>query len=415
MSRHLHPAKHFLIASAILLPLIYSGPQLLFAQSSSPSRLLICESIRDACNGPDARLDTTWIFDGAEGTVNSSASQAQGHLTIERLDSESMVVRRVDQAGATAGLTALYSGSIRGKHLTGTVQWSWPGHPDQPTKGFFAGVFEDQLAAEASAPGKSAASLPSELLVCENGGVCNAAWSFQGSSGTGIWFTRKPTRATLAIVRSEPDYIMIRRTDTTDGVSATYAGSLRGDHYAGTIVWSTPGHPGEATGSWTASVPQTACATQSGLEAADAMRIGQYALMFKRDQDALDCYIVAAKAGDATAQAAVGLLYYQGHGAVAQDYTQAFFWLHKAADQGVFAAQRTVEEMYTAGQGTQANPTLAAIYTARADEQKHDMERRQDAEERAQARREESAERAADRVNNLLSSFVLGASFGLFF
>jgi hypothetical protein len=71
--------------------------------------------------------------------------------------------------------------------------------------------------------------------------------------------------------------------------------------------------------------------------------------------------------------------------------------------------------MYTAGLGTNRDSTLAAIYTARADEQKHDMERRQDLEERAQARREEHAERAADRVNQLLSSFVLGASFGLFF
>jgi hypothetical protein len=216
-------------------------------------------------------------------------------------------------------------------------------------------------------------------------------------------------------LRSEPDYIVIRRTDTTDVISATYAGSLQGDHYAGTIVWNTPGHPGESTGSWTATVPQTACAAQMGLEAADAMRIGQYALMFKRDHDALDCYIVAAKEGDTTAETAVGLLYYQGRGAVAQDYAEAFFWLHKAADQGVYAAQRTVAEMYTAGLGTQRDPTLARIYTARADEQKHDMERRQDIEERAQARREEHAERAADRVNHLLSSFVLGASFGLFF
>jgi TPR repeat protein len=137
--------------------------------------------------------------------------------------------------------------------------------------------------------------------------------------------------------------------------------------------------------------------------------------MFKRDRDALNCYIVAAKQGDATAQTAVGLLFYQGRGGADQDYKEAFFWLHKAADQGVYAAQRTIAEMYTAGQGTQRDPTMAKIYAERADEQKHDMERRQDAKERAQARSEEHAERAADRANHLLSSFVLGASFGLFF
>jgi hypothetical protein len=59
--------------------------------------------------------------------------------------------------------------------------------------------------------------------------------------------------------------------------------------------------------------------------------------------------------------------------------------------------------MYTAGQGTVANHTLTAIYIRRADERKHDMERRQ-----------ELNERAANRQAQVLSSFVLGALFGMF-
>jgi len=412
MPQHFRLSRNLLLALALLLPV-----HDFLGQNPPSSQLLICESTSDACNQPDARFDTTWTFDGTEGTVSSPASRAGFHLVIEKLDSDSIVVRRVDRSGSTAGLTARYTGSIRDNRISGAVEWVWPGHPEYPAKGVFSGVLQDQARAVPAADARvsAAVSTPSELLVCENGGVCNAAWIFQGSAGTGTWFTKNPTRATLAIVRSERDYMVIRRTDTTDGVSATYAGSPRGDHWAGTIVWSTPGHPGESTGTWTATVPQTECAEQAGLEAADAMRIGQYALMFKRDRDALSCYIVAAKAGDATAQAAVGLLFYQGRGSVAQDYQEAFFWLHKAADQGVYAAQRTVADMYTAGLGTPRDATMAAIYTARADEQKHDMERRQDFEERAQARREEHAERAADRMNQLLSSFVLGASFGLFF
>ncbi len=390
-----------------------SSPLLLDAQSTSPSRILICESADAACSQPDARFGATWTFDGTQGMSADGA-----RLTIDRLDSKSIVIRSVEENGPKAGLTAVYSGSIRDNHIGGTVEWTWPGHPGYPAKGVFSGLFQDQPAASTPAVAPPAAAslpaMPTELLVCENGGVCNAAWSFKGSSGTGTWFARTTTRATLAILRFEPDYITIRRTDASGGLSATYTGSFRGDHWAGTIVWSTPGHPGGATGTWTASVPPTGCAAPD-LEPQDAMRLGQYALMFKRDRDALGCYIVAAKAGDATAQAAVGLLYYQGRGAAAQDYQQAFFWLHKAADQGIYAAQRTVAEMYTAGQGTPRDATMASIYTARADEQKHDMERRQDFEERAQARREEQAERAADRANHLLSSFVLGASFGLFF
>ena len=155
-------------------------------------------------------------------------------------------------------------------------------------------------------------------------------------------------------------------------------------------------------------VPKTTCDPRAGLESADALRIGQNALMFKRDHDALGCYIVAATDGDATAQTAVGLIFYQGRENIPQDYKQAFFWLHKAADQGVYAAQRTVSEMYSAGQGTSRDATMASIYTKRADEQKHDLERQQD-------RQYDAQQRAADRSAQVLSSFVLGASFGLFF
>ena len=391
---------------------------LLQAQSTSLSRLLICESADDSCSKPEPRFTIVWIFDGAQGHVNSASGQTGARLTINRFDGKSIVINSAEENGPNAGLTATYTGSISGNRIAGAVEWSWPGHSTYPAKGVFSGILQDQPAAGNSVHVPTAATsmpaMPSELLVCENGGVCNAAWNFQGSSGTGTWFARTPTRATLAVLRFEPDYISIRRTDAAGGVSATYTGSHRGDHWEGTIVWSTPGHPGGATGTWTATVPKTAC-TSPALEPQDAMRLGQYALMFKRDADARNCYIVAAKAGDATAQTAVGLLYYQGRGAAAQNYQQAFFWLHKAADQGIYAAQRTVAEMFTVGQGTAKDPAMGSIYAARADEQKHDMERRQDFEERAQARREEHAERAADRANQLLSSFVLGASFGIFF
>jgi hypothetical protein len=351
------------------------------AQSASPSRMLICESTNDGCNQTDARFDITWTFDGAEGKVISPAARTGVRLTIEKLDGDSIVIRGVDQSGPSSGLTALYSGSIRGNHINGTVQWSWPGHADFPANGIFAGVLQDPSATPAVSAAQVSVPAPqplSELLVCENGGFCNAAWIFQGSTGTGTWFAQKPVRSTLTILRSDPDYISIRRTDLSGAVSATYTGSLRGDRYEGTIVWSRGGPSGQATGRWTGIVPRTTCSGRTDLEAQDAMLLGQYALMFKRDRAALDCYTIAAKAGDSSAETAVGLFYYQGRGAAPQDYKEAFFWLHQAADQGVYAAQRTVAEMYTAGQGTQRDLTLASIYTARADEQKHDLERKQD-------------------------------------
>lgn len=396
---------------AVVAVIREGGP--LFAQTSAPTRMLVCESTDDSCKRPNARLDIVWTFNGVEGTATSPTNPAGSGITIEKFDSDSIVVRRVDQAGPTAGQTAVYTGTVNGTHMSGTVQRSWPGHPEYPAAGVFSAVLQDQLAATTSSPAATGSSnhtsdLPNELLVCENNGSCNAAWIFNGSQGTGTWFARNPTEATLTVLRSEPDYVLIRRTDTTDAVTANYAGSPHGDHYSGTIVWSSPGHPGGATGTWTATIPKTTCDPHAGLEPADAMRLGQTALMFHRDREAFDCYIVAARAGDATAQTAVGLTYYQGRETIPQDYSQAFIWLHKAADQGIYAAQRTVAEMYAAGQGTNRDATLAAIYTRRADEQKHDLERQQD-------RQYDAQQRAADRNAQILSSFVLGASFGLFF
>lgn len=390
-------SPHILLAAAFFTAAL--APIALHAQT----RILVCESHDAACSRPGAHMDTVWTFDGTQGTATSPGSPETSIVTIETFSSDTLIVRR----SYSSGLTARYTGKIDGTHISGNVEWFWPGHTDYPPGGIFTAALQDQPAATTTsidAPATPISALPSQLLVCENNGVCNAAWLLNGSEGTAIWFARNPVRAKLTVVRSAPDDILIRRTDLTDGLTAVYAGRLRGDHYSGTIIYSSPGHPGDTTGTWTAVVPQTTCDTHSGIEAADALRIGQNALMFHRDLDALGCYTVAASDGDATAQVAVGLIYYQGRPNVAQDYKQAFFWLKKAADQGVYAAQRTVAEMYLAGQGTPRDATLAGIYKARADEQKHDLERRQDL-----------AEREADRRNQLLSSFVLGASFGLFF
>lgn len=375
------------------------GPVILFSLSflivgalHGQTRMLACESHGDACT----QMNIVWSFDGTQGTATPG-----GALAIETFDANSLVVRRTDPSG----LTAVYTGSVHGTRIEGTVEWTWPGHDGYPATGKFAAILQDSLGAAPTAPTAATAdtnALPEELLVCENHGPCNAAWILHGSEGTGTWFARNPVHAKLTVIRAEPDNLLIRRTDTTDGVTASYAGSLRGDHYSGVIVLDGTSQPGGTSGTWTATIPQTKCGAD--LDAPSALATGQTALMFKRNQDALDCYTVAANDGDARAQTAVGLLYDQGSGGVEQNPRQAFYWLHKAADQGVYPAERRVAEMYAAGLGTQRDATMAQIYTARADEQKHDYERQQDLNERE-----------ADRRTQVLSNFVLGASFGLFF
>jgi hypothetical protein len=245
-----------------------------------------------------------------------------------------------------------------------------------------------------------AGPLPARLLECEGNGPCNGAWKFDGSNGTAVWFVQTPIRARLTIISAAADDIVIRRTNLTDGNSAVYHGQRNGDMYSGAVVWSTPNHPGSSSGHWTASVPETNC--DSGLSSAEAKRIGQNALMFDLQRAAFDCYIVAAQDGDPMAQTAVGLLYYRGRtGQVEQNYEQALPWLRKAADSGVYAAQRTVSDMYALGQGAPKDPELAKFYGDKAAEQKRDRQRQED-----------RADRAADRTVNAMTGFVMGTVFG---
>lgn len=383
---------------------------------SSPTRMAECESANDSCTQPNARYPFIWSFNGTTGTITSPAN-ADTELTIQSMDQSRIVIHRVDHSGPTAGRSGTYTGNIHGSHITGTIQWMWPDHSNAPTSGAWSAELQDQLVAASvqDATKVSQTGLPPMLLECEGNGPCNAAWIIEGSSGKAIWYLQKPLHAELTIVRADPADILIRRTDPNDGNSAVYYGTLRGNTYSGAVVWSSPGHPGNTSGHWSASVPQTTCDANAGLSSDDALQIGRNALMFNLRRAAFDCYLVAAKTGDATAQTAVGLIYYQGNNTdVPQNYEQALFWLKKAAVQDVYAANKTLADMYMLGQGTPRDLELSKFYAGKAAEQKRDMEREEDRQERAQARAEEHAERAADRGAQVLTGFVMAATFGAF-
>lgn len=370
------------------------------AATQAQSRILVCESPGQACRQPGAQFDQTWSFNGTDGVISSLTGT---RLTIDRLDNEAFVVRRSD----SNGLSATYTGKVHGTTIDGEVEYTWPGQAGYPRRGYFAAQMQDQLGAAAVSEPTTASvvqNVPNELLVCENSSGCNGAWLLNGNTGKGTWFERKPVYANLTVLNFSADDVRIRRSNDTGGGSALYTGELRGGRYEGVIVWSSPGHPGDRTGHWTATLPQTHCNRTAAPNVEQAMSMAVTGLMFGRGQDALGCYEIAGEQGDARAQMAAGLLYYQGRPDVSQNYGRALYWLRKAADQGVYNAQRTVAEMFKAGQGTSRDPAMAEIYTARADEQRHDFERAQ-----------ESRERAADRQAQIVSSFVLGASFGLFF
>lgn len=68
-----------------------------------------------------------------------------------------------------------------------------------------------------------------------------------------------------------------------------------------------------------------------------------------------------AKQGDALSQSVIGMRYLYGDG-VPQDYTLAFNWFQKAADQGRDGAQFSLGFMYVKGLGVAKNYTSARIW-----------------------------------------------------
>jgi TPR repeat protein len=78
--------------------------------------------------------------------------------------------------------------------------------------------------------------------------------------------------------------------------------------------------------------------------------------------------LAKAKAGDATAQTKLGYAFDLGQG-VPQDYTQAFTWYRKAADQGYAIAQFNLGVLYAEGHGLPQDYAQASTWFRKAADQ----------------------------------------------
>jgi len=88
----------------------------------------------------------------------------------------------------------------------------------------------------------------------------------------------------------------------------------------------------------------------------------------KEEMSPFTVAVQMAEAGDAGAQAFVGMGHFTGHG-VEKDPEAAFPWLLKAAEQGVLLAQSTVAIAYADGQGAERDVVQAAHWFDRAAQQ----------------------------------------------
>lgn len=84
----------------------------------------------------------TWVFHGTEGE-DQCHNGAVAKLEVQRFDSGGIVISRTDLANSTSpGYTAVYSGTLHGNRIAGTVICFWPNHWDNrhPSGPWFAKI-----------------------------------------------------------------------------------------------------------------------------------------------------------------------------------------------------------------------------------------------------------------------------------
>lgn len=337
--------------------------------AAMPQRIV--ERELNGCVASGADYSIVWTFQGLKGQGKFDSS-VQG-MDIDSFDGHTLVVRRTSYAGGQIGLgqidgTAIYTGQINGTHITGTAKYYPTGR--NASEGPWCGEIEDPrvLMPETLAARQAPANTPPQILECELNQYCDGLWSLSGASGKAVWPRRPNVLADLTVESFSPDKIVIRRTDTTpNGFSVVYTGRLDGNRIAGMAL--AQGGAKSFTYNWTAIIPATSCVRTDGLrpDTQEALDVGNIALRFNLLPAALDCYLIAAKNGDAVAQNTVAILLYEGgKSPIKQDYPQSFYWVSRSAAQGNYFAEQALANMYKEGKGTGIDPVKAQYWFEQA-------------------------------------------------
>lgn len=115
-----HPAGHW----SAEIPKAMPAPPLVKA-IAIPGSMVECEA--DQC-APGRQGGCRWTLRGKEGGSHCR-NGAAFKLEVLKFDTGGIVIRRTElPSSVSAGLTALYTGTLRGKSITGIGTWSWPGH-----------------------------------------------------------------------------------------------------------------------------------------------------------------------------------------------------------------------------------------------------------------------------------------------
>jgi hypothetical protein len=148
----------------------------------------------------------SWTFLGKQGTGQWPSGNIAS-LTVESYDNGSVVIRRADSTGASAGLTAVYTGTRHGTRVGGEFTSSWPGHWDNKSGNWYAII------------GKAVDSPPSVMHFCAQHCFTlrmsnDGRYHVDGQPGN-VWTVERWTR----------ESVILHRRDS-DGFGGVYAGQI---------------------------------------------------------------------------------------------------------------------------------------------------------------------------------------------
>ena len=129
-----------------------------------PSTITETECQGEQCIPQDEKKGT-WVFHEYLGDAHWSDG-AVAKLVIERFDESGVAMPRIDLGTSTSyGMTAVYTGTLKGNRIEGTVVWSWSGHwNDQHPSGKWSATVEGITLAP---PPAQALPIPTSLTECE--------------------------------------------------------------------------------------------------------------------------------------------------------------------------------------------------------------------------------------------------------
>jgi TPR repeat protein len=396
--------KKFWIASFLLfVQIAHSHSNYLFSQQKTPSTasqrnstplvlptfLIECEGRGNECTSTNPDYVGTWAFEGRQGVQHHPAITSVPDLTIEQYDQNGVIIKRVDRNGNSVGMTAVYTGSVHGNLLSGTVAYEWPGHEGFPTNGTWAALIHSPGVMKKSYIPTPPPTPKWQPLPAATGGDMNGLWQWESDApghdykayvlkiqiyqvGTEIFGVVRERRDFI-----QPDQILLMATSSPAGYTAKV---YRINPATDTFTWfptelnvEDPEHFTTDSGRRFRRISQGSLkdmpcdpANASQFSGEEAYFRG-FAYRIHHDLPAALCWNYIASVQEyGRAQASYGNMYRNGIGTPV-DLQQAVYWLQKSAMNVDFYGQSALFKMFSIGEGVIPSGQRAKYWKLRAD------------------------------------------------